>query len=238
MSATFTMRDAATLLLVRDTPVGLEVFMVERPGAADFGGMHVFPGGKVDADDSSAESCCVDLNDSLASERLGIARGGIAFWSAVIREAFEEAGVLLGYRGDASGRSFGPGHARPFRRPSRRGTQRRIVDRRTVPARRPAARYRSRALLQSLDHASRPAAPLRHALFFAHMPENQEPAHHEGELEDGLWVRPADALANQVAGKWTMIFPTLTTLRSLARYERRCGARSRRARVAASAGDH
>ena len=93
------MRDAATLLLVRDTRSGLEVFMVERPGAADFGGMHVFPGGKVDAADSSAEACCVALNDSLASERLGMARGGIAFWSAVIREAFEEAGVLLGYRG-------------------------------------------------------------------------------------------------------------------------------------------
>jgi hypothetical protein len=31
-------------------------------------------------------------------------------------------------------------------------------------------------------------------------------------------VRPADALAHQEAGKWTMIFPTLTTLRALARY--------------------
>ena len=100
MSATFSMRDAATLLLVRDTQAGLEVFMVERPGAADFGGMHVFPGGKVDAVDSTVESRCVGLNDSQASERLGMTRGGIAFWSAAIREAFEEVGVLLGYRGD------------------------------------------------------------------------------------------------------------------------------------------
>ena len=92
------MRDAATLLLVRDTAAGLEVFMVERPGAADFGGMHVFPGGKVDAADSNVESLCTDLTDSLASERLGIARNGLAFWTAAIREAFEEAGVLLGYR--------------------------------------------------------------------------------------------------------------------------------------------
>jgi hypothetical protein len=73
------------------------------------------------------------------------------------------------------------------------------------------------------SHWITPVGPPRRydtRFFLAHMPENQEPAHHEGELEDGLWVRPADALANQVAGKWTMIFPTLTTLRSLARYER------------------
>jgi 8-oxo-dGTP pyrophosphatase MutT (NUDIX family) len=54
--------------------------------------------------------------------------------------------------------------------------------------------------------------------FLAHMPENQEPAHHEGELEDGLWIRPAEALARKESGEWAMIFPTLTTLRSLARY--------------------
>jgi len=55
--------------------------------------------------------------------------------------------------------------------------------------------------------------------FLAHMPENQEPAHHEGELEDGLWIRPGEALARKDSGEWTMIFPTLTTLRSLARYD-------------------
>ncbi len=71
------------------------------------------------------------------------------------------------------------------------------------------------------SHWITPVGPPRRydtRFFLAHMPENQEPAHHEGELEDGLWVRPADALAHQEAGRWTMIFPTLTTLRTLVRY--------------------
>ena len=46
------MRLAATILLVRDAPAGVEVFMQQRATAADFGGMYVFPGGKVDPADS------------------------------------------------------------------------------------------------------------------------------------------------------------------------------------------
>ena len=35
---------------------------------------------------------------------LGVESGGLAFWVAALRECFEEAGVLLAYRGDGSGR--------------------------------------------------------------------------------------------------------------------------------------
>ena len=44
-------RLAATVMLVRDAPGGLEVYMVQRPGKGDFPDLHVFPGGKVDEDD-------------------------------------------------------------------------------------------------------------------------------------------------------------------------------------------
>ena len=214
------MRDAATLLLVRDTAAGLEVFMVERPGAADFGGMHVFPGGKVDVADASVEARCVGLSDAIASERLGVARGGIAFWSAAIREAFEEAGVLLAYRGE------------------------RLVDLSDVATRDRFADHRDavhKGDLSIVDLCLRedlklatdrvhyfshwitpPGPPRRYdtRFFLAHMPENQETAHHERELEDGVWVRPRDALRHRESERWMMIFPTLTTLHSLARYDR------------------
>ena len=49
-------RDAATVLLLRDAPTGFEVFMVKRNGLSDvLGEAHVFPGGKVDAADSSPD---------------------------------------------------------------------------------------------------------------------------------------------------------------------------------------
>jgi 8-oxo-dGTP pyrophosphatase MutT (NUDIX family) len=212
------MRDAATLLLVRDTTSGLEVFMVERPGAADFGGMHVFPGGKVDAADSTLESLCTALTDSLASERLGIPRNGLAFWTAAIREAFEEAGVLLGYRDDRLVDLSDPATRDRFA--DHRGAIHKgelsIIDLCAGEGLRLATDR-----VHYFSHWITPVGPPRRydtRFFLAHMPENQEPAHHEGELEDGLWVRPADALAHQEAGRWTMIFPTLTTLRSLVPY--------------------
>ena len=62
------------------------------------------------------------------------------------------------------------------------------------------------------------AAPRRFdtRFFLAEMPPDQEVVHRPGELEDGLWVRPREALAHAEHGRWQMIYPTLTTLQSLA----------------------
>ena len=47
---------AATILLLRDAPGGLEVFMVKRHHQIDFvAGALVFPGGKVEKGDADAE---------------------------------------------------------------------------------------------------------------------------------------------------------------------------------------
>ena len=73
---------AATVMLLRDSHGGLEVFMLRRTSRAAFaGGMYVFPGGGR-----------LDHNDG---------HGDAAFVVAAIRECFEEAGVLLAY--DRSG---------------------------------------------------------------------------------------------------------------------------------------
>ena len=93
---TVAVRDAATVMLVRDAPAGVEVFMVRRSLRLVFGGgAHVFPGGAVDDADRDMERWCAGLTDEQASAILGLARGGLAFWVAAVRECFEEAGVLL-----------------------------------------------------------------------------------------------------------------------------------------------
>ena len=47
MTAVAEMRDAATVMLLRDGDAGLEVFMLRRNLASDFvGGAYVFPGGR------------------------------------------------------------------------------------------------------------------------------------------------------------------------------------------------
>ena len=96
-------RPAATIILARDSAQGIEVFMMKRTTEVTFAkGMHVFPGGGVDASDHAAEmhALCIGLDDGSASVELGIQTGGLAYWIAAIRECFEEAGLLIGYRND------------------------------------------------------------------------------------------------------------------------------------------
>jgi 8-oxo-dGTP pyrophosphatase MutT (NUDIX family) len=80
-------RDAATLVLLRDTPARtVEVFCVERNKKSRFlGGAIVFPGGRVeDADRDDAWSALV--NDTTDTRHLGV---------AACRETLEEAALLL-----------------------------------------------------------------------------------------------------------------------------------------------
>jgi 8-oxo-dGTP pyrophosphatase MutT (NUDIX family) len=91
-------RPAATVMLLRDGRAGLEVFMLQRTHSAAFArSQYVFPGGRVDDADHGVEfePVCDGLDDGAASRRLGVERGGLAWYVAAIRECFEEAGVLL-----------------------------------------------------------------------------------------------------------------------------------------------
>ena len=81
-------KPAATVLLVRDIQgEGIEVFLIERAAKTNFGGAYVFPGGKVDLEDASGNlsDICQGISDKDASSALGIDKGGLAYWGAVIR---------------------------------------------------------------------------------------------------------------------------------------------------------
>ena len=69
---------AATVVLVRDGDTGLEVLMLHRVSKVAFGGMWVFPGGRVDDDDRRPG------DDDQASAR-----------RAAAREALEECGLAV-----------------------------------------------------------------------------------------------------------------------------------------------
>ena len=67
---------AATVVPLRDGPSGLETLMLRRNSKLAFGGMWVFPGGRVDEADGPG--------DELATAR-----------RAAVREAKEEAGIVI-----------------------------------------------------------------------------------------------------------------------------------------------
>jgi 8-oxo-dGTP pyrophosphatase MutT (NUDIX family) len=90
-------RPAASMLVLRDGPRGVELLLMRRPERAnDFrSGACVFPGGVLDAADAAAAPWCVGLDEAEADRRLGLAGGGIAYFVAALRECFEEVGLLF-----------------------------------------------------------------------------------------------------------------------------------------------
>ena len=94
-------REAATVVLLRDAPAGVEVFLVKRHGLSDvLGGAYVFPGGKVDRNDTDARLLAkLDAPRERLHAALGEAdlasEAAIGLFVAACRETFEESGVLL-----------------------------------------------------------------------------------------------------------------------------------------------
>ncbi|MGH9032841.1 MAG: NUDIX hydrolase [Acidimicrobiia bacterium] len=218
-----TVREAATVMLVRDDP-DLHVFMLRRSlNAAFVGGAYVFPGGAVDAADRVPELVARThgRTDAEASALLGMATGGLGFWVAAIREAFEEAGVLLA-------RSAGTGdpvdlddHETAARLESARHAVGRgerpfldvVSDEDLLP---------DAGALHLFSHWITPAgAPRRYDTWFfvAQAPDGHAYLHDDAETVASEWIRPDDALERNRRGELELIFPTMRSLSVLARFD-------------------
>lgn len=213
-----TPRPAATVIIARDGRDGLEVFMMKRTEQVTFGGAYVFPGGSLDAADRGDHwnELLPDFSDAEASRRLALDSGGRAYWIAVIRECFEEAGLLLAY--DEAGQLVDLDTAEHADLATARAALAAgeldfadFLTRRTL---RPAIDR-----LAYFSHWITPvAAPKRFdtRFFLAAAPAAQTASHDNGENVDHVWIRPADALAQNSAGNLKLIIPTIRTLETLA----------------------
>ena len=195
------LRNAATVLLLRDTANGIEVLMTRRSTTASFApGAYVFPGGGIDAADSAAHS--------QSTRRATQSNLHLTQAIAAIRESFEELGVLLATHADGS-------HAT-------------TADIAALDRKAPfAAQCKSRGLTLAgadvfvLAHwVTDRDLPRRFDVPFlvARMPEGQEPVADESEQFEPEWIRPADALARHAVGNFFIIFPTIRTLQRLQHY--------------------
>ncbi len=214
-------RPAATLMLVRDAAAGMEVFMIRRTHSAAFmGGAHVFPGGALDAADAAVEmaACCAGLDDAEASRMLGVERGGLAYWAAAVRECFEEAGLLLAH--DEAGEYADlHRHADDFVRwrARVRAGEATLAD----LCREESLRLAAGRLAYYSHWITQPGRPRRFdtRFFVAEAPPAQTPAHDNSEAIEHLWIRPEKALECHRRGEMQLVFPTIKTLESIARFE-------------------
>ena len=195
------LRPAATVLLLRDAPQGVEVLMTRRSMTASFApGAYVFPGGGVDALDAASHK--------QASRRTTQSELHLTQAIAAIRESFEELGVLLARRADGT-----------------------AADNRDIAALDRSAPFAAQCQTLGLTLAAAEVFVLAHWItdrdltrrfdvpfLVARMPTGQTPVADEAEQFEPVWVRATDALARHNAGQFFMIFPTIRTLERLQGY--------------------
>ncbi len=190
-------RDSAVVILVRkqDGPAP-EVFWVRRGEKLTFsGGFYAFPGGKVDKADAG-----VPIEHCPAGQE--------AFYVCAIREAFEESGVLL---------ARGAEKLAPQKREALREELLGGASFAGLLARE-GLTLDARALFPAGRWLTPPFSPVRFdaRIYLAYAPAEQEARVIPGELSDGGWIRPADALARWEAGTALLHPPNHHALATLA----------------------
>lgn len=210
---------AATVTLVRDSARGIEVLMLRRSLSLAFmPGVYVFPGGSLDAADHAPglQELCAGLDDAAASGLLGMERGGLAFWIAAIREAFEESGILLA--ADSRGALVSMRGAAEARFRAHRSA---LADGRSdlmAIARVEGLRFAADRLLYFGHWITPLGAPRRYdtRFFMATAPDGQTAEQDNHETIAHAWLRPADALDMHRREALAMRFPTIKTLERFA----------------------
>jgi 8-oxo-dGTP pyrophosphatase MutT (NUDIX family) len=215
-------------MLVRDAAAPdsdggtFEVLMVRRNLRSDFvGGAYVFPGGSVDLADGGpeAEAICAGRSDAEASALLGLESGGLAYWAAVVRETFEEAGLLLAERpGGPTLLAGDPAEEARFaaERAAVNAGTRRFLD----LCRDEGLRLAVSGVHYFAHWITPRGAPRRFdtRFFVAAAPSGQKAAHSAGETIAEVWISPQAALAGHRAGRIEIIFPTIRNLQAISRF--------------------
>jgi 8-oxo-dGTP pyrophosphatase MutT (NUDIX family) len=200
-------RDAATVVLLRDGTSGLEVWLLTRATQMVFaGGMAVFPGGRVDdADADLPFAAGIDAGPAGRWDEGPVQAR--ALLGAAVRETFEETGLLLtvptadlaDVRSDVEAGRVAFGDL-----------------------------LRSNGLTVDVDRLHpwarwvTPDGEVRRydtRFFVGGAPEGADPQDVSSESSSAGWFRIGEALEQAQRGELGMLLPTTTTLASLAGFE-------------------
>jgi 8-oxo-dGTP pyrophosphatase MutT (NUDIX family) len=183
--------------------------MVRRHENSSFGAAYAFPGGVVDPEDRAVHAYCGGVSAREANARLGVDGKGLDYYSAAIRELFEEAGVLLADV-DCVGESLSD-----VRDALNEGN-----DNWADFVTRNDLRLHCDALHYFSHWITPPSLEKRYStrFFVAAMPAGQAASHCGTELIDSRWSTAADMLEAGRSGDLHLHFPTVKTLETVARH--------------------
>ncbi len=214
------LREASTVILVREKNKALEIYLLRRSTKSGFmGGLYVFPGGVVDPEDLGFDHWAphIDMLPDQIGKQLGAntfsTEDALGFSIAAIRETLEEAGVFI-----ASGKGK---------------TQKDIDDICTYRLNRnlPKSWFRTKMRSQnwtlsfsSLGRWSHWITPklmkkrFDTRFFLVFMPENQTCVPDNMETKHGIWLTPQNALEQNLEAKIPLSPPAVVTLTQLLKF--------------------
>ena len=209
-------RAAATVVILRDSTQGPEVFLIKRHGLSDvLGGAYVFPGGKVDRFDAELDAgkhldqTHQALHASLNEPDIE-APAAAGLYVAALREAFEESGVLYADGADAA-------QAKVANALLREGHSfeemlgllgLRLQTRHLLPWVRWVTPLMPSVMNKRFDTR----------FFIAAMPQGQSASHNDHESTESVWLTPRAALEHYRDGSIELAPPQIMSLAHLSRY--------------------
>jgi len=206
---------AATLVLLRDRSAGgFDILLMRRHAKSKFAaGDYVFPGGKLTADDNPPDAIrwCTGLDPDAAAKTLALedAALALAHWIGVIRETFEEVGVLLATAADGGPARVAPDTLMECRRACQ-------ADNRAFweLVKGEDLRLATDRLVYFAHWITPEGQPLRFdtRFFAAPMPPDQTPTGDDKEVTDLRWLAPREALESHKRGEISLRNPTIRNL--------------------------
>lgn len=203
-------RPSATVVVVRPGRAVPEVLMVKRHGRAAFGSAYAFPGGVLEPADGNVAAYCSGVSAAEACRRLEVETGGLDYYSAAIRELFEETGILLASTSQPVSELEA---ARDAINDGRLAWDRFVAGGRLALS--------CDGLHYICFFITPEGAPRRFStrFFLAELPPGQVARHCGGELVDSRWLPARAVLEARAAGDMKLIYPTRKTLESIARFD-------------------
>ena len=220
-------RDASTVVLVREGRAPFEVFMMRRAGGHEFmANAWVFPGGRIDERDcvDAAVDIIPGLDRPTAARCLGEEideSTALGLYVAALRETFEEAGLLLASpAGEEQMLAIDDEDSR-----RRFDALRQKVDQGDLGldelCRREGLVLRADRLI-FFAHWITPDFESRRydtRFFLAPAPTGQKPSHDDGELTHSTWWTPAEAIEKYREDEILLAPPTLRILEEIGTFE-------------------
>ena len=218
-------RPAATVIIVRDVGDPFEIFMLRRTSSAAFaGGMYVFPGGRVDGEDHlhAYDAIRRGPSDDQQAQQRALGTEWRGYWVAGIRETFEEAGLLLAYRGNGRKTELLAYAAEAIR--ARFDEYRHAVHGKSVTLREVCQRENLHLAVDRIHYFNRWVTPLGRPrrfdtrFFIAEAPLGQTGQHDDKETDRSIWISPAEALARNSSDEFGLMAVTRLQLQTLAEF--------------------